>query len=228
MSLPHAVDAYVSKVVTNLRGPRRMRTAIAEEVRDHLLEAIDDIDHDDAHHAALIATQQLGDPADLAREVQPTLTRRHARQTSLALLVTAAGLSGMWFWIFLTGPSEPWREHGEPRDLVWTDAAGSTAMKVAIAAAILGIVASWLIPRVATREDLASVAARLGAVTSTVGLAILSVAVAAIVGYAVLRGTVAPGSLEWSDVIAAATASVASVLILARRTFAGRSRPVVT
>lgn len=228
MSLPHAVDAYVSKVVTNLRGPQRMRTAIAEEVRDHLLEAIDDIDHDDAHHAALIATQRLGDPADLAREVQPTLTRRHARQTSLALLVTAGGLSMMWLWVFLTGPSEPWREGTEPRELTWTDAAGLTAMKVAIAAAILGIVASWLIPRIATREDLASVAARLGAVTSTIGLAILSVAVTAIVGYAFLRGTVAPGSLEWSDVIAATTASVASVLILAGRTFAGRSRPVVT
>jgi hypothetical protein len=228
VSPPPAVDAYVSEVVTNLRGPRRMRTAIAEEVRDHLLEAIADIDQDDAHNAALIATRRLGDPAVLAREVQPTLTRRHSRQTSLALLITAAGLSAMWLWVFLTGPSEPWRERSEPRDLAWTIAAGSTAMKVAVAAAILGIVATWLFPRMATREDLASVAARLGAVTSTVGFAILSVAVAAIVGYAVLRGAVAPGSLEWSDVIAAATASVASVLILARRTFAGRSRSVVT
>jgi hypothetical protein len=228
MSPPTPVDAYVSEVVTNLHGPRRMRAAIAEEVRDHLLEAIADVDHPDARSAELIATHRLGDPAALAREVQPTLTRRHARQTSLALLATAAALSLMWLWVFLTGPSEPWRERAEPRELVWTDAAGSTAMKIAVTAAILGIVASWVIPRIATRADLASLAAHLGAVMSKVGLGVLSVAVAAIVGYTFLRGTLAPGSLEWSDVIAAATASIASVLVLAHRTFAGRSRSVAT
>jgi hypothetical protein len=228
VSPPAAVDAYVLEVVTNLRGPLGMRRAIAEEVRDHLLESIADIDHDDAQNAALIATRRLGDPAVLARDVQPTLTRRHSRQASLALLLTACGLSLMWLWVFLTGPIEPWRERTEPRELAWTDVAGSTAMKVAVAAAILGILASWVIPRIATREDLASLAVRLGSVTSTVGFGLLSVAVAAIVGYAFLRGTVAPGSLEWSDVIAAATASIASVLVLGRRTFGGWSISVVT
>jgi hypothetical protein len=228
VSPPAAVDAYVLDVVTNLRGPRRMRTAIAEELRDHLLEAIADVNHDDGEKAALIATRRLGDPAVLARDVQPTLTRRHSRQASLALLLTAGGLSLMWLLVFLTGPSEPWRERTEPRELAWTVAAGSTAMKVAVAAAILGIVASWVIPRIATREDFASVAARLGAITSTVGFGVLLIAVTAIVGYAVLRGTVAPGSLEWSDVIAAATASIASVLVLARRTFGGWSRSLMT
>jgi hypothetical protein len=223
------VDAYVSEVVANLCGPRRMRAAIAEEVRDHLLEAIVDIDQSDADSAALVATHHLGDPADLAYDLQSTLTRRHARQTSLALLVTATGLSFLWLWVFLTGPSEPWHEHAEPRELAWTDAAGSNSMKVALAVAILGIVASWLIPRVATRANLAILAARVGAATSRVAFALLCVAVAAIVTYAFLRGSEAPNSLEWSDVISATTASIVSVLLLARKTFfAGRSRSVAT
>lgn len=215
--LSRIVERYARDVATRLRGPRSARREMADEIRDHVLDAIEAAGG--ARGSVEIAAATIagfGRPEDVARKLQPGLSRRIGRRTAPALLGITAGICALWFAIFVSGPRAPWTETREPRMLAWSDVAGATAMKTAIVAALLAVLFSWILPRAARNVDLAERAGMWAGRSCLLGIATLVLGVATIFGYAVVRGLLAPGSLEWSDVGAGATISLIALAALGR------------
>jgi hypothetical protein len=214
-SADHVINAYLREITKRLKGPRRSRRLLADEVRDHLHEASATIGDPDTVRGAITATTQFGEPAIVAERLQSGLSRRNAPRVAVKVFATSAGLGVLWLGVLLSGPHEPWLESAEPKSLAWADAAGSTAMKAALGAAALAFLLGWLLPRIGRGMNLDDLSGRWAGRLTGIGVGALAVFVAAILGYVALRGYLAPHSLEWSDIAPSAAVSLLAIAALA-------------
>jgi HAAS len=92
------LDTFVSALREYLPGPSKLRAEILAEVRDGLIESVDDhvgagLEEQDARDRAL---REFGDPIALARSFLPELAAERARRTAQAVLLTAPLVIGLW------------------------------------------------------------------------------------------------------------------------------------
>ncbi|MFG2041611.1 permease prefix domain 1-containing protein [Dactylosporangium sp. NPDC048998] len=100
--------AYLAEIAAGLRGPRRRRASILDELRDGLEQAI--ADHTAAglppDRAVTAAIEQFGSPAAIADAFAPELATSYARR-ALAWFIATGPLVGIW-WLLLLQP-HAWR-----------------------------------------------------------------------------------------------------------------------
>ena len=215
--VPRIVDRYTREVAARLRGPRAARQEMADEIRDHVLDAIDATGgNPESAESAERTIACFGRPDYVASQIQPGLSRRLHRRTALALLGITTGICALWFGIFVSGPHAPWTESREPTMLAWSDIAGAAAMKAAITAGVVAVLFSWILPRLARSVALVERAGVWAARSCLFGIAALALGVATIFGYALARGLLAPGSLEWSDIGVGALISLIALSAVGR------------
>lgn len=103
-----ALDAYLSDLAAQLRGPRRHRHQILAELRDGLDHAI--TNHTIAglpeDRAVTAAIAQFGTPQAVADAFTGELATAYARRT-IAWYIATGPLVGIW-WLLLLQP-HPWR-----------------------------------------------------------------------------------------------------------------------
>jgi hypothetical protein len=103
-----AVAEYLSDLTARLRGPRRRREAILNELRDGLEHATEDriAAGLSPGEAATAAIAQFGTPQAVADAFGGELATAYARRT-IAWFIATGPLVGIW-WLLLLHPS-PWR-----------------------------------------------------------------------------------------------------------------------
>ena len=102
------LDGYCRGLAARLRGPRRRREQILDELRDGLDHAVSDHIADGLSdtEAAKAAIAEFGTPDAVADAFAGELGTAYARRT-IALFVVTGPLVGIW-WLLLLQP-HPWR-----------------------------------------------------------------------------------------------------------------------
>lgn len=106
-----AVEGYLAAVAARLTGPAAVRAAIADELRDGLLEALAaewarGCSHQQAARAAI---EEFGDPRTVAAAFAPELGAVQARRAALGLLVTGPLVGLAWIAAVAVNALPPWR-----------------------------------------------------------------------------------------------------------------------
>jgi hypothetical protein len=209
-----AVADYLAAVTTQLTGPPSARAAVADELRDGLLEALESHQGRGCSpaQATAAAIAEFGDPATVAAAFGHELGAVQARRVALGLLVTGPLIGLTWIAAVAVNALPPWRQQ-----LIgpWL-ALPLVGVALAVAGPALGL----------TVAATGRLSRRLGPVVNRATLPLTAAAVAAlaaIVADLTLLGIVtghaltSPGSPVWAPVVLAASASVA------RGTVAGRA-----
>jgi hypothetical protein len=158
------LDAYCRDLAARLRGPRRRREQILDELRDGLDHAVGDhiangLTNTEAAHAAIA---EFGTPEAVADAFAGELGTAYARRT-IALFILTGPLVGIW-WLLLLQP-HPWRT-GLVALLVAIPVIPLLPIAIATAAAALattGRLIRWL-PESSPRQALTATIAIAGAV----------------------------------------------------------------
>ena len=211
------VERYLAEFTARLPGPPGAHVGIVAELRSGLLDATD------AHRsaglppaqAALAATREFGDPAQIAEGFGAQIAASQARRVAAALLATGPLVGLLWIAVAVAGhlgfrPGPPWQWTGLSPGLrvgirLVAVAVGGTAWAAVLGIATTGRLTRWL-PARPRRAPTAAAVAGLGAVSADgLGLVLLAAQLAT-----------APGKLSPVPATAAAAASLAR-LMLARR-----------
>jgi hypothetical protein len=93
-----AVDRFVAQLAAELRGPRRTKARLLEDIRDGLDDCITAHldDGKPRSEAVAEALREFGTPAELAPGCQRELTVAQTRRTAFWLLLTMPALLGGW------------------------------------------------------------------------------------------------------------------------------------
>jgi hypothetical protein len=111
-------DGVLAQISAELRGPRRARTDLLNELRDGLDDATDDLLAAglDTAEAQNRAVAEFGDPVDLARELQAELTGAQARRTALAVALVSLLIEAAWHWGYPAMMRDYWMAGGYPTE----------------------------------------------------------------------------------------------------------------
>jgi hypothetical protein len=208
-----AVADYLAAVTAQLPGPPSARVAVADELRDGLLEALE------AHQArgcsravaTAAAIAEFGDPATVAAAFGPELGAVQARRVALGLLVTGPLVGLAWIAAVAVSALPPWRHQ-----LIgpWL-ALPVVALALAVAGPALGLTVAITgrlgrrLGPVVHRATLSPTAAAVAALAAVVAdLTLLGI----IGGHALTS----PGSPVWAPVVQAAGASLTRVTVAGR------------
>ena len=197
------ISAYLATLESDLSGSKVARSDLVDELRDHLLESAGHQQKDgrSAVEAQQMAIEQLGSANKAREEFQIELDRRRTAVHALWLLVATSGLSVLWLVILVTGPSAPWTERLEPANLAWSDLLGTSAMTIAVTLAILANVFVWSPVRRAAEQTIVGRLHSIAISACRMSARSFCLGVAAIVAYVGLRFSLAPASLEHSDIL---------------------------
>ena len=106
------IDAYLTELRTALRGPRRAKSDLLAEARDHLTDATEHYESDGLGRTAAerAATADFGELAEIVPAYQTELDLAQGRRTALGVLFMFAAQPFVWGFGFrwVTGtPDQP-------------------------------------------------------------------------------------------------------------------------
>lgn len=106
------IDAYLTDLRAALRGPRRAKSDLLAEARDHLMEAAEQHQQDGLDQTASeqAATADFGELAEIVPAYQTELDLAQGRRTALGVLLMSAAQPFVWGlgYRWLTGtPDQP-------------------------------------------------------------------------------------------------------------------------
>jgi hypothetical protein len=106
-----AVEDYLARIVAQLPGPADARAAVAEELRDGLLETLETRQGRGRPppEATAAAIAEFGDPATVAAGFAPELGALQARRVALGLLATGPLVGLTWIAAAAVNALPPWR-----------------------------------------------------------------------------------------------------------------------
>lgn len=92
------IDAYLTDLGAALRGPRRAKSDLLAEARDHLVDAAQQYERDGLERPAAerAATADFGELAEIVPAYQAELGLTQGRRTALALLCMSAAQPFVW------------------------------------------------------------------------------------------------------------------------------------
>ncbi|MFN2594174.1 MAG: permease prefix domain 1-containing protein [Actinomycetota bacterium] len=219
------IDSHVASIARRLPGPASARADLLDEIRDHLHEETLTLRARGVPEgvSARQAVESFGPANRLVKDFRAELARRQTARSALGLLAGAPGLAILWIGILLMGPHAPWTEVKEPTSLALTDAVGSAAMMLTVAAAIVANLLLWVPVRwrssfrvLMTGQQWAARVCRLSATT-------LAVNIVCILSYISLRGYLAPHSLSWITTLIGVGATLVALRAVATTLRAFRS-----
>lgn len=193
------IDSYIAMIARRLPGPSSRRADLLDEIRDHLYEETRALRERGIPEelSARRAVESFGSVNRLVRDLRAELARRQTTRSAFVLLAGAPGLALLWIAILLMGPHAPWTEVHEPVPLAFSDAVGSTAMLITIAAALLANLLLWLPVRWRFSSEVLMAGQRWAVRVCSLAAATLVVNIVCILSYVSLRGYLAPHSLSW-------------------------------
>jgi hypothetical protein len=202
---------YLAAVAGRLTGPPAARVAVADELRDGLLEAL--ATHQargcTPQEAAAAAIAEFGDPGTVATAFGPELAAVQARRVALGLLVSGPLVGLSWIVAVAASALPPWQQQLTGPWL----ALPLVALALAVACPALGltVAATGAVGRaLGRRVRLAPTAAAVAGLAAVVAdLTLLAI----ITGQALTT----PAARAWAPVLVAVGAS------LTRGTLAGRA-----
>ena len=99
------IDAYLTTLAAALRGPRRAKTDLLAEARDHLVDATEDYERKGLTRAEAeqAAIEDFGEPAEIAPSYQAELSLAQGQRTALAALTLTAAQPLIWNYAFPGG-----------------------------------------------------------------------------------------------------------------------------
>ena len=201
--------------------PSSAKRDIADELRDHLLEAQSNFMRQgmDELTAERKAVSQFGDPLPVAAQLARIAAQHHARRLVRLLFVAVALLAVMWTMVSTHGPAEPWPETGEPTAVSLADGAAAIALLVSVSlAAAAGILAAPVWMRRADRFRSARTRIVRACVPAAAGA--LLIGLLGVAGYIGVRASISPTSLRWTYVIPALLVSLGFTGAIASRLLA--------
>lgn len=103
------IDAYLEALNTTLRGPRRAKTDLLTEARDHLVDATETHERNglDRPAAEQAAIEDFGDLDEIAPGYQAELSLAQGHRTALAALSLTAAQPLVWNYTFPNTPAPP-------------------------------------------------------------------------------------------------------------------------
>lgn len=194
------LEGYLARLEARL-GDAREAHEFIDELRDHVLTAMDTYIGlgDTANVAVERAIETLGPQDDLVRELRAEIRRKRIAIGAFALLVGASALGFLWLVILATGPRLPWTEHREPLVLEWSDSIGVASMRLAICAAVVANALFWISVKAGRHSSIGRFEGCSMTLCRISGTA-LAIAVGSILIYVGIRFSLAPRSLEVSDI----------------------------
>lgn len=142
------VEDHIAALAVALRGPRRVKTRLIEEMRDGLVDATaaQTADGEPYERAAHRAVREFGATEELIPACQRELTIAQTRHTAWVVTLTAAVLVSYWRLVWITNGDHAW---GLPRGVAVLGAhlAGMTTVAALLATLTLaatGVLARWL------------------------------------------------------------------------------------
>lgn len=215
-----AVEDYLARVAARLPGPAGARGAVTDELRDGLLEALENQQARGRPlgEATAAAIAEFGDPATVAAGFAPELGAVQARRVALALLLTGPLVGLTWIAAAAVNALPPWRHQ-----LIgpWL-ALPLVGLALVVAAPALGLTVATtgrLGVRLRHRASFPPTAAAVAGLAAVVA----DLTLVAIIGSQALT---APGLSVWAPVLVAAGASLTRVILAAwaaRRCLAARA-----
>jgi hypothetical protein len=209
------VAGYVAAVTVQLFGPADVRAAIADELRDGLLETLEShlARERSEQEATAAAIAEFGDPHTVAAAFAPALAAVQARRVALGLLVTGPLVGLTWIAAVAVNRLPPWRYQltgpwlALPLvGLALAVACPAVGLTVAATGRLGRRLGGWWLGRRATFPLTAAAVGGLAAVLADLTL------LAIITGQAL--GS--PGPYVWEPVIMAAGASLTRVTLAGR------------
>ena len=214
------VEAWLADFGAGLCGSARARSEVVAELRDGLLEAVDNhrragLETVDATRAAL---REFGEPAEIAAAFAPELAARQARRTALTLIGTGPLVGVLWgataassHLLVHAEPAPPWMWPQVPAALRAVLAVLGTILVVGVGAGLFAAAPGrWLPPEVRRARVVPTAAATLGVAALAADMLLLgSLGVAAVI---------VPDRLVWAPVAAAGLASLTRLVLNARAT----------
>lgn len=211
------IDSYVMSIARRLPGPTSVRADLLDEIRDHLHEetlALRERGTREAD-AARQAIQSFGPSSRITKDLRAELVRRQTARSALGLLTGAPGLAMLWIGILLIGPHAPWTEVKEPTTLALTDAIGSIAMMVTVAAAVVANLLLWIPIRWRSSFRVLDAGQQWAARVCSLAATTLAVNIACILSYIALRAYLAPHSLSWVATVIGVAATLVALRAVA-------------
>lgn len=103
------IDAYLTALHTALRGPRRAKTDLLAEARDHLMDATEDHERNGMARPAAerAAIKEFGELAEIVPSYQAELGLAQGHRTALAALTLTAAHPVVWNYTFPGAPGTP-------------------------------------------------------------------------------------------------------------------------
>jgi hypothetical protein len=205
------LEGYLAAVAGRLTGPPAARAAVADELRDGLLEALE------IHRArgctlqeaAAAAIAEFGDQATVAAAFAPELTAVQARRVALGLLASGPLVGLSWIAAVAGSARPPWQQQLTGPWL----ALPLVALALAVACPALGLTVAatgrlgHTLGRRATLAPTAAVVAGLAAALADLTLLVIVTS----------QALITPTAWAWTPVLVAIGAS------LTRGTLAGRA-----
>ncbi|MEA2475863.1 MAG: hypothetical protein QOF16_1404 [Actinomycetota bacterium] len=216
-SANETIDSYVAGIARRLAGPSSVRADLVDEMRDHLHEEALSLMRSGIaeSEAARRAIESFGPSNRITKELRAELARRQTARSAFGLLTGAPGLAALWIGILLMGPHAPWSEVKEPALLALTDAVGSVAMMLTVAAALVANVLLWVPMRWRTSFSLLDAGQQWAARVCSIAATTLAVNILCILSYIALRGYLAPHSLSWVATLVGVGASLVALRAVA-------------
>jgi hypothetical protein len=215
-----AVEDYLARVAARLPGPAGARGAVTDELRDGLLEALENQQARGRPlgEATAAAIAEFGDPTTVAAGFAPELGAVQARRVALGLLLTGPLVGLTWIAAAAVNALPPWRHQ-----LIgpWL-ALPLVGLALVVAAPALGLTVATtgrLSIRLRHRASFPPTAAAVAGLAAVVA----DLTLVAIIGSQALT---APGLSVWAPVLVAAGASLTRVILAAwaaRRCLAARA-----
>ena len=96
------IDAYLTELGTALRGPRRAKSDLLAEARDHLTDATEQYERDGLERPAAerAATADFGELAEIVPAYQAELGLAQGHRTALGVLCLSAAQPFVWGYAF--------------------------------------------------------------------------------------------------------------------------------
>jgi hypothetical protein len=208
-----AVTDYLAAVAAELPGPPSARTAVTDELRDGLMEALETHQARGCSRAEATAAAiaEFGDPHIVAAAFGPELGAVQARRVALGLLATGPLVGLAWISAVVVNGLPPWRHQLTGPWL----ALPLVGLALAVAGPALGLAVAATgrlgrrLGRVVDRAALPSTAVAVAGLAAVVAdLTLLGI----ITGQALTR----PGAYVWAPVVVAVSASLTRVTLAGR------------
>lgn len=201
-----AAEAYLAEITVQLTGPAAARAAIADELRDRLLETRQaHRSHGrSAWEATAAAIAEFGDPYTVAAGFGPELAAAQARRAAFGLLVTGPLVGLNWIAAAAVKALPPWRHQLNGPWLVLP----RVGLALTVAGPALGVAIATtdrLSSRLRSRADQqATLPLTAVAVTALAAATVDLTLLAIIAGHALTTS----GAFRWAPVVVAVVASL--------------------